>query len=263
MGVDGAGRPGRKVLVGDSLVFKSQDEATSLEADVIEHGEFGERLLRFHPVPISSRASTRSATCLCLRTFTARTTAAIGSATRQSCAAARFGGRSYGWAALYSRSAGADSRARSDCLLRDAACWAGDLSADQGRACRRYPSSRGTLHASGVDGSGGECRARRGTPGGRRRHDHGAHAGALRGDGEAAARRRRIRERPASSFPRDIEFRVVGGLLTNFHLPQSSLLMLVSAFAGRENVLAAYRHAVEERYRFFSYGDCMLPRLMQ
>jgi S-adenosylmethionine:tRNA ribosyltransferase-isomerase len=53
------------------------------------------------------------------------------------------------------------------------------------------------------------------------------------------------------------EFRVVGALLTNFHLPQSSLLMLVSAFAGREQVLKAYRHAVEQRYRFFSYGDCM------
>jgi S-adenosylmethionine:tRNA ribosyltransferase-isomerase len=54
------------------------------------------------------------------------------------------------------------------------------------------------------------------------------------------------------------EFKVVGGLLTNFHLPESTLLMLVSAFAGRENVLAAYAHAVEQRYRFFSYGDCML-----
>ncbi len=53
------------------------------------------------------------------------------------------------------------------------------------------------------------------------------------------------------------EFRLVGALLTNFHLPQSSLLMLVSAFAGRENVLAAYRRAVQEKYRFFSYGDCM------
>jgi len=54
------------------------------------------------------------------------------------------------------------------------------------------------------------------------------------------------------------EFKVVGGLLTNFHLPESTLLMLVSAFAGREQVLAAYAHAVEEGYRFFSYGDCML-----
>ncbi len=53
-------------------------------------------------------------------------------------------------------------------------------------------------------------------------------------------------------------FRGTGALLTNFHLPQSSLIMLVAAFAGRELTLAAYRHAVEERYRFFSYGDCML-----
>jgi S-adenosylmethionine:tRNA ribosyltransferase-isomerase len=53
-------------------------------------------------------------------------------------------------------------------------------------------------------------------------------------------------------------FRVVGGMLTNFHLPQSTLLMLVCAFAGRENVLRAYKHAVEQDYRFYSYGDCML-----
>ena len=52
-------------------------------------------------------------------------------------------------------------------------------------------------------------------------------------------------------------FRLVSALLTNFHLPQSSLLMLVSAFAGREPVLAAYNHAVQQHYRFFSYGDCM------
>ena len=54
------------------------------------------------------------------------------------------------------------------------------------------------------------------------------------------------------------QFRVVNRLLTNFHLPKSTLLMLVSAFAGRENILKAYRHAVEQRYRFFSYGDAML-----
>lgn len=52
-------------------------------------------------------------------------------------------------------------------------------------------------------------------------------------------------------------FRVVDALVTNFHLPESSLLMLVAAFAGRERTLAAYRHAVAERYRFFSYGDAM------
>lgn len=53
-------------------------------------------------------------------------------------------------------------------------------------------------------------------------------------------------------------FRVADAMLTNFHLPRSSLLILISAFAGRELVLPAYRHAVAERYRFYSYGDCML-----
>jgi len=54
------------------------------------------------------------------------------------------------------------------------------------------------------------------------------------------------------------EFRVIDRLITNFHLPKSTLLMLVSAFAGYETIMAAYRHAVEARYRFFSYGDAML-----
>jgi S-adenosylmethionine:tRNA ribosyltransferase-isomerase len=53
-------------------------------------------------------------------------------------------------------------------------------------------------------------------------------------------------------------FRTVSGLVTNFHLPQSSLLMLVAAFAGRERVLAAYHAAIADRYRFYSYGDAML-----
>ena len=54
------------------------------------------------------------------------------------------------------------------------------------------------------------------------------------------------------------DFRVAGGLLTNFHLPKSTLIMLVSAFAGKELVMQAYEEAIRERYRFFSYGDCML-----
>jgi S-adenosylmethionine:tRNA ribosyltransferase-isomerase len=54
------------------------------------------------------------------------------------------------------------------------------------------------------------------------------------------------------------EFRAIDGLLTNFHLPKSSLLMLVAAFAGRDLTLAAYRHAVSAGFRFYSYGDAML-----
>ena len=53
-------------------------------------------------------------------------------------------------------------------------------------------------------------------------------------------------------------FQIVGALLTNFHLPKSTLLMLVCAFADKELILPAYQHAVAERYRFYSYGDCML-----
>jgi S-adenosylmethionine:tRNA ribosyltransferase-isomerase len=58
--------------------------------------------------------------------------------------------------------------------------------------------------------------------------------------------------RPGSTFS------VVDGLVTNFHLPRSSLLLLVAAFAGRERILAAYAEAIERNYRFFSYGDAML-----
>jgi len=54
------------------------------------------------------------------------------------------------------------------------------------------------------------------------------------------------------------QFKVVDAILTNFHLPKSTLIMLVSAFASREKLLGAYRHAVERHYRFYSYGDCML-----
>jgi S-adenosylmethionine:tRNA ribosyltransferase-isomerase len=83
---------------------------------------------------------------------------------------------------------------------------------------------------------------------------------------EAAARDAEAAGRPlaAASTETDIfitpgyRFRVVDRLVTNFHLPKSTLLMLVSAFAGVETIRAAYRHAIEERYRFFSYGDAML-----
>jgi S-adenosylmethionine:tRNA ribosyltransferase-isomerase len=77
----------------------------------------------------------------------------------------------------------------------------------------------------------------------------------------AADERRRVRAgcgETGLTITPGYRFRAVDALLTNFHLPRSSLLVLVSAFAGRELVLAAYRHAVEARYRFYSYGDCML-----
>lgn len=83
---------------------------------------------------------------------------------------------------------------------------------------------------------------------------------------ESAARDAQAQGRPlaATSTETDIfitpgyRFRIVDRLITNFHLPKSTLVMLVSAFAGMETIRAAYRHAIDERYRFFSYGDAML-----
>ncbi len=78
---------------------------------------------------------------------------------------------------------------------------------------------------------------------------------------ESAARDGRIRPGPGETdlvIVPGHRFRAVDVLVTNFHLPRSSLLLLVSAFAGREPLLAAYAEAVRERYRFFSYGDAML-----
>jgi len=70
--------------------------------------------------------------------------------------------------------------------------------------------------------------------------------------------------RQASSGATDLfihpgfDFRLTGAMLTNFHLPRTSLLLLVCAFAGKDFALSAYKHAVDQRYRFYSYGDCML-----
>ena len=56
---------------------------------------------------------------------------------------------------------------------------------------------------------------------------------------------------------KQLQFKVIDALITNFHLPESTLLMLVSALAGKENIMIAYEEAVKERYRFFSFGDAM------
>jgi S-adenosylmethionine:tRNA ribosyltransferase-isomerase len=75
---------------------------------------------------------------------------------------------------------------------------------------------------------------------------------------ESAARRNTLQGETDLFIYPGFEFRVVNRLLTNFHLPKSTLLMLVSAFAGKENIFKAYEHAIAKRYRFFSYGDAML-----
>jgi S-adenosylmethionine:tRNA ribosyltransferase-isomerase len=75
---------------------------------------------------------------------------------------------------------------------------------------------------------------------------------------ETAWRRGDLRGETGSFIYPGQSFQATGAMLTNFHLPRTSLLLLVCAFAGTELTLAAYRHAVEEGYRFYSYGDAML-----
>jgi len=113
----------------------------------------------------------------------------------------------------------------------------------------RALESAAALGAGGPDGDHGDGRKR----------DSGGDSGRSGGDPRSAAA-------PLAPWTGDtrlfiapgFQFQVSDMLLTNFHLPESTLLMLVCAFAGRESVLAAYRHAIEARYRFFSYGDAML-----
>ena len=75
---------------------------------------------------------------------------------------------------------------------------------------------------------------------------------------ESAARTGLLEGETAIFLYPGMPFLKTGAMLTNFHLPRTSLLLLVCAFAGKELTLAAYRHAVEDKYRFYSYGDCML-----
>ena len=77
-------------------------------------------------------------------------------------------------------------------------------------------------------------------------------------DADAGAITARDREATSLYILPGYHYNVVDGLITNFHVPRSTLMMLVSAFSTRENVMAAYQHAVQERYRFFSFGDAML-----
>jgi S-adenosylmethionine:tRNA ribosyltransferase-isomerase len=117
------------------------------------------------------------------------------------------------------------------------------------RAAGRRVVAVGTTVARALEAAAGEAAAAAGTGPGA---DGGQVEGAARPVLMPAAGQTTLFIRPG------YRFRVVDALLTNFHLPQSTLLMLVSALAGRELVLAAYEHAVRERYRFFSYGDAML-----
>ena len=252
-------RPGRKVAIGERLVFPAphrRDCARSRGAGARRSLASG--CCASSRWTISSPSSIASATCRCRLTFAATMPMPIASATRRSfrasagSVAAPTAGLHFTPQMLEAMAA----RGRRDCA-RHAARGPGHLcAAARGARGRGAPAPR-ALHAQRRDADAVNRAVREGR---RivavgttvvRTLEHCAR------DRLAAARSRPTPARRRSSSRRDLNSVWCGALLTNFHLPQSSLLMLVSAFAGRERVLAAYRHAVEEKYRFFSYGDCM------
>jgi S-adenosylmethionine:tRNA ribosyltransferase-isomerase len=250
-------RPGRKVAIGERLVFPAPTGEILLEAEVLERGKFGERLLEFTPaedffrvldrighipLPPYIHRDDREADRECYQTVFAHERGSVAAPT----AGLHFTSEMLG--AL----AGKGIEVARITLHVGLGTFA-PLRVDRVSEVRLH-RERYTLSA---EAAGALNRAVA-----ERRRIVAVGTTVVR-TLESVAVRAEGRELEPHSGETDIfispgfEFRVVGALLTNFHLPQSSLLMLVSAFAGRERVLAAYRHAVEAGYRFFSYGDCM------
>jgi S-adenosylmethionine:tRNA ribosyltransferase-isomerase len=249
--------PGRKVRVGERLVFPSPSGSIELEAEVIERGQFGDRLLRFNPVADFFAVLDRIGH-IPLPPYIRRDDVDQDRERYQT---------------VFSRERG--SVAAPTAGLHFTPQILNALTA------RGVGVARLTLHV-GL-GTFAPLRVERVDQVRLHRERYSLSAAAADAINRADAEGRRIvavgttvvrtlehcaleaagSPLKANSGETEIfispgfQFRLVGALLTNFHLPQSSLLMLVSAFAGREPVLAAYRHAVQQKYRFFSYGDCM------
>jgi S-adenosylmethionine:tRNA ribosyltransferase-isomerase len=250
-------RPGKKVAVGERLVFEDAAGVIALEAEVVERGEFGERLLRFAPVEDFFAVLERIGH-MPLPPYIRRDDAGEDRHRYQTVFSRERG-------SVAAPTAGLHFTAEMIERLTEIGVETARITLHVGLGTfaplrvERVDEVR--LHreryAISADAAGAVNRARRE---GRRIVAVGTTVVRTL---ESSAARSDVGEIEAGAGTTEIfispgfDFKVVGAMLTNFHLPQSSLLMLVSAFAGRERVLAAYRHAVEQRYRFFSYGDCM------
>lgn len=244
-------RPGRKVLTGERLQF-GQGE---LEAEVIAHGDFGERTLRFRPVP-DFFATVEKLGHVPLPPYIHREDRTGDRERYQTVYAQERGSVAAPTAGLHFTPEILDEIRARGVEIASVTLHVG-LGTFQPVRVERVEDAH--LHAEHYSLSAETAAAlnlarrekRRVVAVGTttvRTLEHCAHTAA-----EFTPHAGSTSIFIAPGF----DFRIVAALLTNFHLPQSTLLMLVSAFAGREQVLAAYRHAVEAQYRFFSYGDCM------
>jgi S-adenosylmethionine:tRNA ribosyltransferase-isomerase len=253
-------RPGRKVAIGEILVFPSLTGAIELEAEVLERGEFGERLLRFTPVDDFFAVLDRIGH-MPLPPYIRRDDVEADRERYQTVYSRERGSVAAPTAGLHFTPQILDALAAKGVEVARITLHVGlgtfaPLRVDRVDEVRLH-RERYTISPAAADAVNRAVAERRrivavGTT--VVRTLEAAAAAALQASGGELKPHSGATEIFISP---GFEFRLVGALLTNFHLPQSSLLMLVSAFAGREPVLAAYRHAVRDKYRFFSYGDCM------
>ncbi len=250
-------KPGKKVGVGERLMFPGPAGESALEAEVLERGEYGERLLRFAPVDDFFGILDRIGH-MPLPPYIRREDAEPDRERYQTVFAHDPGSVAAPTAGLHFTPEMLDQISARGVEIARVTLHVGLGTfaplrverLDEVRLHReRYTISSATAEALNRARLEGRRVVAVGTT--VVRTLEAAALGANDGPLEAKAGTTDIFISPG--FP----FRVVDALLTNFHLPQSSLLMLVSAFAGRERVLEAYSHAVGARYRFFSYGDCM------
>lgn len=249
-------RPGRKVANGERLVFPHATGEILLEAEVEERGEFGERVLQFSPVADFFGTVERIGH-MPLPPYIHRADVSTDRERYQTVFAEERGSVAAPTAGLHftPEILGAIKERGVEIARVTLHVGLGTFAplrvenVDEVRLHEeRYSISEQTAHAVNAALKEGRRVIAVGTTV-VRTLEHCAQIGV--GQVTAHAGKTSIFIAPGH------EFKVVSGLLTNFHLPQSSLLMLVSAFAGREKILAAYKHAVQERYKFFSYGDCM------
>jgi S-adenosylmethionine:tRNA ribosyltransferase-isomerase len=250
-------KPGKKVGVGERLVFPSSSGAIELEAEVLERGEFGERLIRFAPVADFFAALDRIGH-MPLPPYIRRKDASADRNRYQTAFSREPGSVAAPTAGLHFTPQILDAIAARGIEIVRVTLHVGLGTFAPLRVSRldeirlhreRYTLSESTANAINRAVKEGRRIVAAGTTV-VRTLEHCA----LQTAGSDLKPHSGVTEIFISP---GFNFRLVGALLTNFHLPQSSLLILVSAFAGREAVLAAYCHAVQHRYRFFSYGDCM------
>ena len=250
-------KPGKKVGIGERLAFPTATGAIALEAEVLERGDFGERLLRFSPVD-NFFAALDNIGHMPLPPYIRRDDADADRERYQTVFSRDPGSVAAPTAGLHFTPQILGAITARGVEIARVTLHVGLGTFSPLRVARldevRLHRERYTLSESAADALNRASRDNR--------RIVAAGTTVVRTLEHCAMQTAGGELKPHSGVTEifispGFNFRLVGALLTNFHLPQSSLLILVSAFTGREPVLAAYRHAVQQRYRFFSYGDCM------